>query len=369
MRLRKSGYQFWKTQMAKSILHIITEPTGGGAERLVRELNKILPRYGVKSSILFLKNPTGVQLFEREECLSLGNKRNILAPLKLRQYLSRYDPKCTVLHGHLVDALYLLAIPFVAKNFQKVYTEHSTHNRRRNIPYFYFIERYVYLKFIKIVCISNAVRKNLLEWLKFNHMENNLYVIYNGSRQFTKNYYSGSPELNIRFLSVGSLKWEKGFDLAIQAFSKIDALKYSYKIVGEGPERKNLEKLIFKYGLEDKIKLIGSINECIESYFWSSDAQIIPSRWEGFGLVAVEGMSAGLPIVASNVDGLNEVVSKVSSTIFFDPDSIDDLSRAINKMLSKRPYFSKYFEESTRVSREFSYDQMAKNYSKFYLAL
>jgi glycosyltransferase involved in cell wall biosynthesis len=352
-----------------SVLHIITEPTGGGAERLIRELNQLLPRYGVQSSILFLKNPNKVQLYTGEDCLFLKNQRSPLAVFKIKRYLTRCVPSNTILHGHLVDALFLLAAPFVADGFIKVYTEHSTYNRRRRVPYFYLIEKYFYLKFVKIVCISDAVKKNLNEWLKFSNAGGRLCTIYNGSRLFSRGFSTKTQGEKLRFISVGSLKYVKGFDTAIQAFSKMNNFSFVYKIIGEGPERKYLQKLIIKYRLENEIQLLGYVDDGIENYYWDSDVLIIPSRWEGFGLVAVEGMSAGLPILASNVDGLNEIVKGVKSTILFDPDSPDDLCRAIEEISMQSHRFSEYFKESEGASKKYSMEEMAKSYSKIYFDL
>lgn len=355
--------------MSKHILHIITEPTGGGAERVVRELNKNLPNYGIDSSTLFLMNPSKEKLLEREECLGLDKLRAPLNPIRLRKFLLKYDPKKTILHGHLVDALYLLSIPFVADKFQKIYTEHSTHNQRRNRPFFFLLEQYVYSKYFRIICISNAVKENLSKWLKLPNTDSRIHTIYNGSRLFHRNYTPRNSVAELRFISVGSLKFVKGFDMAIRAFANIDGLNYSYKIIGEGVERESLEKLISELNLESKIKLIGPIQDNIEEYYWNSDIQIIPSRWEGFGLVAIEGMSAGLPLIVSNVEGLREVAGKVKSTMFFNPFEVNELSNAILEMSKLGQYYPEFFQNSVSMSNNFSIEEMVKNYSKMYSEL
>src|SRR5690606_23220413 len=117
-----------------------------------------------------------------------------------------------------------------------------------------------------------------------------------------------------RLVSVGSLSSKKNFETSVRAISVLREYVSSYTIIGEGPERKNLERIISDYKLEDVVKLVGW-SDSIEPYLSEADIQIIPSLWEGFGLVAVEGMSTGLSIVASNVAGLREVVDPRSPAV------------------------------------------------------
>ena len=108
----------------------------------------------------------------------------------------------------------------------------------------------------------------------------------------------------------------------------------------------------------------------LKEYFHASDIQVIPSLWEGFGLVAVEGMSTGLPIVASNVDGLVEVInlSNPSVTLVNEPRSENEWATSINraiKMLEiKGPSFFSYY--SRRQAEKFSLEKMAKEYLNVY---
>ena len=89
-------------------------------------------------------------------------------------------------------------------------------------------------------------------------------------------------------------------------------------------------------GLEEKVKLLGWVDS-VERYLHASDIQIISSLWEGFGLCAVEGMSTGIFIVCSNVDGLCDVVgSSNTSAIFVDkPECVESWVTAINNAIYK----------------------------------
>ena len=86
-------------------------------------------------------------------------------------------------------------------------------------------------------------------------------------------------------------------------------LPYNYKLllVGEGELKKNIEILIKKINLENRVIFLGFRND-IPELMKTVDINILSSNWEGFGLVAVEGMASGRPFIGSDVDGMNDVI-------------------------------------------------------------
>lgn len=108
----------------------------------------------------------------------------------------------------------------------------------------------------------------------------------------------------------------------------------------------------------------------IEAHLHATDIQLIPSQWEGFGLVAVEGMSTGLPVVASNVDGLREVLAEPnpSVTLVNHPESVDEWVLAIRKAIAdihKKGAVSLAYS-SRKQAEKFTLDQMAERYLGVY---
>jgi len=103
---------------------------------------------------------------------------------------------------------------------------------------------------------------------------------------------------DIRFLMVGSLISRKRMDDAIRSLSTIDAAtNWRLDIIGDGPERANLESLVADEGLQEKVRFLGRIDEITEAYA-DADLLLLPSRSEGFGLVIIEAMANGLPVLA-----------------------------------------------------------------------
>ena len=121
--------------------------------------------------------------------------------------------------------------------------------------------------------------------------------------------------------------------------------------------------------LENKVKLIGWKNN-IEKYLNAADIQLIPSLYEGFGLVAVEGMSTGLPIVASNIAGLKEVLgdSNSSVTLINNVKSTHEWEKGIYKTIAniKTLGSDKIAKISQERVKKFTFRKMADEYLNVY---
>jgi glycosyltransferase involved in cell wall biosynthesis len=107
----------------------------------------------------------------------------------------------------------------------------------------------------------------------------------------------------------------------------------------------------------------------LEEKYHNADIQLIPSRVEGFGLVAIEGMSTGLPVIASDLDGLNEVVSDSIDSCFLVKNSndisewVDTIKSCINALEKDLVYIA---QESYQHSQKFSLEKMTKDYVDLY---
>ena len=144
-----------------------------------------------------------------------------------------------------------------------------------------------------------------------------------------------------------------------------DAVTKNLLYEGDFPKHfKDLSNLWF----ENKVKIIGWSNN-VEYYLKESDIQLIPSLWEGFGLVAVEGMSTGLPVVSSDVDGLREVLGKGNLSSFL-VGNLKDEKEWRDKILMCIESLKKNPKVLQRAAREqslqFSLDKMVKKYIKIY---
>ena len=106
-----------------------------------------------------------------------------------------------------------------------------------------------------------------------------------------------------KLISVGNLKFQKNYPYLISSLAALKADNFLFKqlIVGEGPERRKIEHLIKHYHLEDDVILAGLLDAPID-LMGAADLFILPSRFEGFGLVIVEALAAGTTVVATDCE-------------------------------------------------------------------
>jgi len=350
------------------VLQVISSPSGGGAELISQQIAKGVFSDDFETEIVYFN---AADLTGEFKYISLNiSPRNILAVFKLRRIFKErlLSNHKLIVHAHLTWPLYYVALASLGLDVKLIYTEHSTYNMRRKIFFLKKIERAIYNRYSKIYCISSGVYDSLAQWLD-PFEQDKLEIIKNGGRLFSflerKNINS---EDRVKLISVGSLKNLKGFHTTIKALSLLSK-KYRYTIVGEGPEYKSLQKLIGDLDLEGKVELVGWSSD-VEQYYHSADIQLIPSKWEGFGLVAVEGMSTGLPVIASNVAGLKEVTnSQLNSVYLVDKfESPQKWAEAIEDMASLLPEKSREWAVLSKdQSKRFGLNKMIKAYKKAYI--
>jgi len=347
------------------IVHIISSIKGGGAEVSVRELHKINLSKNLDSYAIYF---TGgfVKLEKNEKILNL-HRTNPLIIFYLRKIIKKLlmKKKKLLVHVHLTWPFFYTVLAILGlKNIKLFYTEHDTTNRRRKIPFFKFVDRLFYARYFSIVCISDGVRKALSKWVG-PKIKGRLLTISNGSRIFPLHYRPSLKKRLPRLISVGSLTYKKNFSTVVAAIAELRDDIENYTIVGEGPERKKLQRMIKSMQLENKVNLIGW-SDNIKKYLNNADIQIIPSLVEGFGLVAVEGMSTGLPIVASNVEGLKQVLGypNPSVTLVNKTRSSKSWKIGIHKSINnlKKLGTKKVSRFSRKQALKFNFKNMAKNY-------
>ena len=353
------------------VIHVILSPCGGGAELLVRELTKRTNKLGINCKAIYFNYSKEcakeLKFSDNEKCLNL-HYRNPYAIIALRKLFKSelIEHSSLIVHVHLSAPFFFVPLACIGLPVKLVFTEHSTTNKRRNFAIFKYFERVFYNRYNSIIAITEGVKENLLDWLG-SSLYSKVTKIYNGSRFF---FYKERKPLgkSIKFISVGYLIPRKGFDRTIKALSHLENIDWHYEIVGEGSSRRELEQLIASLDLKDKVILSGWSLKLEEKYH-NADIQLIPSRYEGFGLVSIEGMSTGLPVIASDLAGINEVVSSSVDSCFLVKDSndigewVNKIKLCINTLEKDLVHISK---ESYMHSQKFSLEKMTKSYINLY---
>jgi glycosyltransferase involved in cell wall biosynthesis len=195
---------------------------------------------------------------------------------------------------------------------------------------------------------------------------NKCYVVPMGIdlRAFQNEKFSATSEIYKKYgqrllLTVGRLVPYKGFEFLIRAMKQVDA---TLLIIGTGPLQSELETLIVGLGLKDKVHLLGHVEDALP-YYQVSRMFLFPSisRAESFGLVQVEAMAAGLPVINTEIDsGAPEVSLHGVTGITVPPRDSNALAGAIKILLANEETRLKYARAAiVRACQEFSIQRMA----------
>jgi glycosyltransferase involved in cell wall biosynthesis len=352
------------------ILHIINSLAGGGAEKLVAELSVLMNSGNDTCSVLILTDSLNVykEKLESQGVLvySLNEKKiNSLSCFKaICSFLKNND--YDIINAHLFPTLYYVSLYsfFYKDNAKFIFTEHNTYNNRRKHKAFRIIEKFIYSRFDKIICISEGTEKALKTWTTLKDYKK-IATINNGIN--LSDYYNADPYSKDMFFSdnnkilcmVGSVTEQKNHELFLDIIKELPS-EYSALVVGDGPLLEKVKAKSHLLNIDNRILFLGYRTD-VASIMKASDIVVIPSKWEGFGLIAIEAMAIGKPVICSNVDGLKEVVGDVGFVENNKEEYISDIMKL---------EYSKNYEEASNRSKErallFSLDKMNKNYLELY---
>jgi glycosyltransferase involved in cell wall biosynthesis len=176
-----------------------------------------------------------------------------------------------------------------------------------------------------------------------------------------------SPSVASEGLVVGCLgrfSPEKGLDVLLRALVSLDGVTAVF--VGDGPERARLEQLARELGVADRVALPGWQDEPA-SYVRSFDVLVSPSHSEALPLALLEGMLAGLPVVATNVGSVSEAVVEGETGLLVEPDDAAALAAAIRKLQGDRALALRMGERGRELVRSrFTPEAMAQAFEALY---
>lgn len=174
----------------------------------------------------------------------------------------------------------------------------------------------------------------------------------------------GLAEDDVLLLSVGRLVYQKGHEFFIRAMPAVlqKFPRVRVAICGEGALRPQLERQIADLHLEGSVRLFGNRND-INRFLESADVFVLPSRWEGLPVALLEAMEVGLPVVATRVEGVEEVVQHESQGLMVPPEDSEALAAALSSLIARPDKRAKMGEAGRRRVREsYTVDIMCEKY-------
>jgi len=354
-----------------------------GAETHLLALLPGLRAFGVESSVVILENPRRPQTVLRDRFAAEGIPVTILPirwhldpalPAALDGLLRR-EP-FDVLHAHLPHGeVYgeMAMRAFPARAF--VISRHNDDRFRRWLPL-----RLVFAPSLRragrIIAISQAVRRFLIEVEKADagKIEVVLYGIDADARARAGRPGRFRREIGARTEPivgyVGRLTRQKGVDVLLRAFAGVEKRIPDARLVlaGDGPDRPALEELARSLGLR-RVMFLGWRQD-ITDIMADVSLLAVPSRWEGFGLVALEAMALGKPVVAARVSALPEIVMPEETGLLVSSGSAAELAEALLSLLLDPSRAGRMGRAGiARVKAEFPVGKMAARTAEIYAAL
>ena len=150
-------------------------------------------------------------------------------------------------------------------------------------------------------------------------------------------FFSGGRKFNgkHKLLFVGRLNMQnKGLDYLIPIMKRVLKIYSDVEltVVGDGPDKSALERLVLDNGLEASIKLVGQ-NSDVKKYYQEANIVLVPSRWEGFGVVLIEAMACGTPVIAYKNKGPSEIISNNVDGILIKKYEVEEFANAVIGLL------------------------------------
>lgn len=226
-----------------------------------------------------------------------------------------------------------------------------------------------------IICNSNSSAINLIK--KYGFDRNKIFVVQNGIRKIEieelSNLYKKVKHINTVVGTIGSLTPRKNqklfLDMARQILEKTKNSNITFNIIGEGELREILENDSKISGIESNVKFLGERND-IYNLLMQTDVFVMTSLYEGMPNTIMEAMMAGLPVVASNIGGNNELVVHGKTGFLCDVNDAQAFAKYV-LLLIKDKKLSKRMGESgrQRIIREFGIDMMVKKTEEIYQKL
>lgn len=355
------------------ILHVINTLKTGGAEKLVSDLIPLMIRDGYDVEIAIFVGGNTHFYRSLKECnvtihtfSTSKSVYNIGHMFKLRKLMKRFD----VVHTHNTSPQLFAAICSIGLKCKLITTEHSGSNRRRGNKLFAIIDRWMYRRYTQVVCISDQAEKNLREHLK--SYLSKISTIYNGINiaeisaakgitKFRKDLPSNAKIITM----VAGFRWEKDQPTIIRALQFLPENFYLC-LVGDGPRKEEYTALVSELNLMSRVLFLGIRND-IAAILKSSDYIVMSSHFEGLSLSSLEGMCSGRPFLASDVDGLHEIVQNAG--VLFPHQDAESFAREILRLNADEKYRNKVIEKCRLRVSQYDISKTVKSYESLYLTL
>lgn len=350
------------------LVHILTSFDIGGAEQVVLDLVRRLDRkkFDVRVIAVVRGGPLRAEFHEAGIPTDVVGKRTKFGWEVIRHLTADLQsPTPDIVHTHLFGgdtwgrvAAFRAGVPHVVSTEHNVNLDEGWMKR--------CVKRRLTRRTDRIVAVSDAVRSYSVRVDRVPLGK--VIVIPNGVDCERFRPAPAASHDGIRFLSVGRLVRQKGHDVLLDAFAVLrDRLpRATLDVVGDGSLRSMLEHLVRTYHLEGRVRFQGFQRD-LPTWYRRADIVVLPSRWEGFGIAAIEASACGVPVVASAVGGLQEAVADGETGVLVPPEDPKLLADAMVELARDAPRRALMGHAARRrVEKEFDIQRVVERYEELY---
>lgn len=373
------------------LLHVITSLQTGGAEMLVVNLMPRFKTLGHEVGVVVFngEHTALMEQLEREcpECKIYRLGTSYYNPwyiIKLIRIMRKYD----VVHTHNSSPQLFAAIANIVCRKKLITTEHNTNNRKRNHWLLAKVDRWMYTRYDQTICISDQAEENLREYLLNDNvndnecsvlsvkcsevktqnlkLKTNITTIYNGVD--VEAIHKAEPIESLksdRFVAVmvAGFRPQKDQDTLVKAMALLPKEQYELWLVGDGVRKESVERLVLSVGVKDSVKFLG-LRTDVPNILKTADVVVMSTHYEGLSLSNIEGMAAGKPFVASDVEGIHEVTEGYGVLVpHVDADALAD---TIRRLHDDENYYNEIAERCYERAKQFDISEMVARYNAVY---
>lgn len=364
------------------ILQVITSLETGGAETLVVN---IVPRLRKMGHVVDVCVFNGVETPLKERLLR-ENAGITVYRLGSGYYDLRYIPRLArimrgydIVHTHNSSPQLFAALAGrFCPGVRLVTTEHNTNNRKRKWWWYTPVERWMYRQYGRVICISEIAERLLRHYLggAWDNADapiyNKVLTIPNGVDVETIHAAQADHDLlsakgaRCAVLMVAGFRPQKDQDTLVRALSRLPRDGYELWFAGVGERMDAVRALARELGVADRVRFLG-LRTDVPRVLQAADIVVMSSHWEGLSLSNIEGMSAGKPFIASDVNGLREVTQGYGELFPHEDDA--QLADIISRLATDKDYYHEVAERCWQRAQEFDIQNMVAAYDRVYQSL
>ena len=360
------------------VLQLISSGGMYGAEAVILNLARTLRDGPHRCALGVFSNSASPNLHLHEIALKEGFDSHLIpcrgqidrtAIASIRELVGRTGADVVHAHGYKADIYVYVALR--GRGVPLVSTCHTWYDTDLFVSVYGMADRYVLRKYTRVVAVSNEVKERLL---KAGVGEDKIRMVRNGidlspfDGAILAHREGRAADRGLVVGLVGRLAWEKGVDLFLEAAAEVlvEVPETRFKVVGEGPDREKLERLIDRLNIRESVNLLGR-REDMASLYASLDVMVSSSRQEGLPMAILEGMASGLALVATAVGEVPKVVVDGRTGLLVPAQDVGSLAAGILELLHN-PEKRKRLGGAARqlIEEEYSAARMTADYLRVY---